>query len=448
MSLFSSAYFVFLAAIFLFFWAGSRWRTPALAVLLFGNYFFLARGDLLYLALIPLASFSDYLIGAGLGRWQASWLRRALVTLSVCLNVGLIVASKWAGLPWVLPISLSFYAFQSLTYTLDIYRRDAKPTPSLLAHMTAVSLFPTVLAGPITRVSSLLPQLEKPSKKLDPVDGGRALFLIGLGLVKKLLIADYLSENLVTRVFDFPNLYTGLEALAAVYCYALQLYYDFSGYTDIALGTGLLLGLRLPANFNAPYSAVNIADFWRRWHITLSNWLRDYLYFSLPGQRTRVWPYLNLTVTMALGGLWHGFSLNFLIWGLLHGLGLVVVRLFEARRGRKPSRVPHALRVFVTVQFVCFAWIFFRAASLDTALAMLARIASGTASLANITPPLAIVAAIGVAGHYIPKNWFERLRDLFAQAPFYAQAGALALLAVAINYVASTGAAPFIYTKF
>lgn len=448
MSLFSSAYFVFLAAIFVFYWTGSRWRTPALAVLLFGNYFFLARGDLIYLALISAASLTDYLIGAGLQRWQACWVRRFLVALSVTLNVGLIVASKWAGLPWALPISLSFYAFQSLTYTLDVYRRDAKATSSLLAHMTAVSLFPTVLAGPITRVNALLPQLEKASKKLDPVEGGRALFLIGLGLVKKLLIADYLAENLVTRVFDFPNLYTGFEALVAVYCYALQLYYDFSGYTDIALGTGLLLGLKLPANFNAPYSAVNIADFWRRWHITLSNWLRDYLYFSLPGQRTRVWPYVNLVVTMALGGLWHGFTVNFLIWGLLHGAGLMVVRVLEARRGRKPSRVPHAVRVFVTVQFVCLAWIFFRAASLDNALTMLARIGSGTVSLANIPAPLAVVAAIGVVGHYIPKNWFERLRDLFAQAPFYAQAGALALLAVAINYVASTGAAPFIYTRF
>lgn len=448
MSLFSSAYFVFLAAIFLFYWAGSRWRTPALAVLVFGNYFFLARGDLIYLALIPAASLADYLVGAGLHRWTHAGLRRVLVLSSVALNVGLIVASKWAGLPWILPISLSFYAFQSLTYTLDIYRRDAKPTSSLLAHLTAVSLFPTVLAGPITRVSLLLPQLERTPKQLDPVDGGRALFLIGLGLVKKLLIADYLAENLVTRVFDFPNLYTGFEALVAVYCYALQLYYDFSGYTDIAMGTGLLLGLKLPANFNAPYSAVNIADFWRRWHITLSNWLRDYLYFSLPGQRTRVWPYVNLVVTMALGGLWHGFTANFLIWGLLHGAGLVVVRLFEARRGRKPSRVPHLLRVFVTVQFVCFAWIFFRASSLDNALAMLARIGSGTFSLANISPPLAVVAGIGFAAHYIPRNWFERLRDLFAQAPFYAQAGALALLAVAINYVASTGAAPFIYTRF
>jgi D-alanyl-lipoteichoic acid acyltransferase DltB (MBOAT superfamily) len=448
MSQFTSAYFVFVALIFLGYWCLSRWRRPALAVLLFGNYFFLARFDLVYLALIPAASLADFFIGAGLSRWRHPAVRRLLLAISILINVGLIVASKWSGAPWVLPLSLSFYAFQALTYTIDIYRGDAKPTSSILAHLAATCLFPTVLAGPINRLSNLLPQLERTPKPLDPLDGGRALFLIGLGMLKKLLIADYLAENLVTRVFDFPNLYTGLEALLAVYAYALQLYFDFSGYTDIALGTGLLLGLKLPPNFNAPYSAVNLADFWRRWHITLSNWLRDYVYFSLPGQRTRLWPYVNLVITMALGGLWHGFTLNFLVWGLLHGVGLVVVRLLEARRGRKPSRLPTALRTFVTIQYVCLGWVFFRASNWDNAMTVLARIGSGTASLANISTPLAVVAATGIAGHYFPKDWFERIRDLFARAPFYAQAGALALLAFAINYVASTGAAPFIYTKF
>ncbi|MCC6588580.1 MAG: MBOAT family protein [Bryobacterales bacterium] len=448
MSLFTSAYFVLLACVFFLYWPLARWRLPGLAVLLFANYFFLARGDLVYLWLIPAASLVDYLIGSALGGTTSVWLRRLLTALSVLLNVSLILASKISGAPIVLPLSLSFYAFQSLTYTLDIARKDASPSPSLLAHLTATCFFPTFLAGPITRVSSLIPQLQKAGKALDPADGGRALFLIGLGLVKKLLIADYLAENFVNRVFDFPNLYTGLEALLAVYAYAVQLYYDFSGYTDIAIGSALLLGIRLPANFNAPYSAVNIADFWRRWHITLSNWLRDYLYFSLPGQRRKVFPYLNLVITMALGGIWHGLTFNFLIWGLLHGVGLVAVRLAEARRGRRPSRIPHVLRVFLTVQFVCFAWIFFRASTLENALAMLTRIGSLTASLANVSVPLAVVLSIGILAHYIPKNWFEKLRDLFARAPFYAQAGALALLALAINYVASTGAAPFIYTKF
>jgi alginate O-acetyltransferase complex protein AlgI len=287
---------------------------------------------------------------------------------------------------WSLPLSLSFYVFQALTYTIDIYRRDPKGTRSYLAHLAAVSFFPTTLAGPITRVSSLIDQFEKP-KKLDPADGGRALFLIGMGLMKKML-ADYLAGNLVNRVFDFPNLYTGTETLIAVYAYALQIYYDFSGYTDIALGSALLLGIKLPQNFNMPYAAVNIADFWRRWHISLSNWLRDYLYFSLPGLRSKwkIFTYTNLVITMVLGGLWHGANWTFVIWGALHGVGLAVVRLWQQRTGTaKPSGVWNYISIFATFHFVAFAWIFFRAPNLENAGAILSRIGSLTVSFANIT---------------------------------------------------------------
>jgi D-alanyl-lipoteichoic acid acyltransferase DltB (MBOAT superfamily) len=293
----TSTYFVFLVGIFFLYWSVSRVRALALSVLLFANYFFYARWNLWYLAIIPLASTCDYFIGLGLQATPNRVLRRILVTLSIALNIGLIAFAR----NWKLSITLSFYAFQALTYTIDLYRRDIKATQSYLAHLAAVSFFPTILAGPITRVSVLVEQFEK-RKPLDAADGGRALFLIGLGLIKKLMIADYLAGNLVNRVFDFPNLYTGAENLIAVYSYTLQLYYDFSGYTDIAIGSALLLGIKLPANFNAPYAAHNIADFWRRWHITLSNWLRDYLYFSLPGLRSKwkIFTYTNLLITMVL----------------------------------------------------------------------------------------------------------------------------------------------------
>jgi D-alanyl-lipoteichoic acid acyltransferase DltB (MBOAT superfamily) len=317
----TSTYFVFLVGIFFLYWSVSRVRALALSVLLFANYFFYARWDLRYLAIIPIASTCDYFIGLGLQATPNRVLRRLLVTASIALNIGLIAFAR----NWKLSITLSFYAFQALTYTIDLYRRDIKATHSYLAHLAAVSFFPTILAGPITRVSVLLDQFEK-RKPLEAADGGRALFLIGLGLVKKLMIADYLGGNLVNRVFDFPNLYTGAENLIAVYAYTLQLYYDFSGYTDIAIGSALLLGIKLPPNFNMPYAAHNIADFWRRWHITFSNWLRDYLYFSLPGLRSKwkIFTYTNLLITMVLGGLWHGQSWNFVIWGLIHGVGLPV----------------------------------------------------------------------------------------------------------------------------
>ncbi len=468
MLLSTSTYFLFLAAIFFLYWPLARFRLAGLSVLLFANYFFYAKWDLFYLALIPAASIVDFSIGLGLQRCKGQHIRKVLVLLSVLLNVGILASLKyapflldnwswWSGNPppiwhWTFPLGISFYTFQSLTYTIDLYRKDAKGTRSLLAHLTAVSFFPTTLAGPITRVAALLPQLEK-EKSLLPADGGRALFLIGLGLMKKLLIADYLADNLVNRVFDLPKLYSGAETLIGVYGYALQLYYDFSGYTDIAIGSALLLGLRLPVNFNRPYAAENVADFWRRWHISLSHWLRDYLYFSLPGLRSRwkVFTYANLVFTMVIGGLWHGASWNFVIWGFLHGAALAVLRAWQIWRGNpkpSPSYRKRLGRQFVTAQFVCFAWIFFRAPNLDVASNILARIGSLTVSFANIPLPLAFVLLVAAIAHYVPRTWYEFSEELYVKSPFYVQATAMALLVVALQYVAATGSVPFIYTRF
>ena len=457
-------YFVFLAAVFFLYWPVSRVRLLTLSLILFANYLFYAKWDLFYLALIPAVSSCDYVFGLGLQYSESRAVRRLLVTLSIVMNLGLLASIKYMPFflhnwtlvtgratpewHWSLPLSLSFYVFQALTYTIDLYRHDAKGTRSYLAHLTAVSFFPTTLAGPITRVSSLIDQFEKP-KRLDPNDGGRALFLIAMGLMKKLLIADFLGANLVNRVFDTPNLYSGTETLVAVYAYALQIYYDFSGYTDIAIGSALLLGIKLPPNFNAPYAAENIADFWRRWHISLSNWLRDYLYFSLPGKRSKVMPYVSLIITMLLGGLWHGASWNFVIWGGLHGVGLAVVRGWQARFGTaKAVGFWRYFNIFLTFHFVAFAWIFFRAPNLETVSEILSRIGSLSVSAANLSRPLALIITIGVLAHYVPKKWYDFSLGIFVKAPFYAQAVGLALLAVGLQYVAQTGATPFIYNRF
>jgi alginate O-acetyltransferase complex protein AlgI len=469
MLLSSYAYFIFLLGIFFLYWPVARKRALALAVILFANYFFYAKWDLFYLFLIPAASTCDFLIALGIDRSRRAALRRLLVGLSILLNLGILASFKympffldnWGRITgrtapawhWVFPLGISFYTFQALTYTIDVYRRDTQATSSYLAHLAAVSFFPTTLAGPITRVAQLLPQFERNDQVLAPADGGRALFLIGMGMMKKLLIADYLGDNLVNRVFDFPNLYTASEVLIGVYGYALQLYYDFSGYTDIAVGSALLLGIRLPANFNRPYAADSVPDFWRRWHITLSNWLRDYLYFSLPGLRSK-WKgfvYLNLVVTMLLGGLWHGASWNFVVWGLLHGLGLAFTRVWQTLRGNpRPSSAWGArfLRGFVTAQFVCFAWIFFRAPDLPAAFAVLNRIGSLTCSLANVSLPLAFILLLGLAAHYAPRKLYDKARETYAATPFYVQAAAMVLLVLALHYLAATGATPFIYTRF
>jgi len=453
MLLTTAAYFSFLAAVFFAYWLAARYRLGALAVVLFANYFFYARWDLAYLAIIPAASTCDFFIGRALHVSTKPALRRLLVTLSIALNIGLIASVKYLPvLPWVLPLALSFYGFQSLTYTIDIYRRDAQPSESYLAYLASASFFPTTIAGPITRLSTLWPQWSK-RDMLSAENGGKALFLIGLGLVKKLLIADFLAESLVNRVFDLPKLYSGAEVLAGAYGYALQLYYDFSGYTDIALGSALLLGITLPPNFNRPYAAQNISDFWRRWHISFSAWLRDYLYFSLPGLRSRwkIFAYLNLVITMMIGGLWHGAGWTFLVWGAWHGIGLAAHRWWQALHGNPKLTLTTGARVLcglATFHFVLIGWIFFRAPNLDTARDIFYQIFSGTISFANITPAFVLVAVVAAAAHFVPKQWYDGGLRLYCQSPYYAQAAAIAGLIVVVRYVAGSGSAPFIYSRF
>jgi D-alanyl-lipoteichoic acid acyltransferase DltB (MBOAT superfamily) len=453
----SSTYFIFVAAVFFVYWAAPQTRLLRLGVILLANYFFCARYGLFYLALIPACSTVDFLVGLGLVRFHHDLVRRVLVGVSVAVNLALLVGSRHMGAvigpmgwDWIFPLGLSFYAFQALTYTLDLYRRDAEGTTSLLAYLSAVSFFPTLQAGPITRVSELIGQFTQ-RRPLDPAEGGRALFLIGLGLLKKACIADLLAENLVNRVFDTPKLYSGAEVLLAVYAYSFQLYFDFSGYTDIARGCAQLLGIRLPQNFDRPYRSGNLTEFWRRWHISFSNWLRDYLYFALPGKRTRIMPYVNLVITMLLGGLWHGIAWTFAIWGLLHGAGLAATRAYLVWRGRPAEPAGawrHALAVFGTWQFVCLTWIFFRAGSVTSAMDILGRVASLSVGFENVTALFAAVMLLAGATFFLPKAWHARAMERFAACPFYVHAGALAAVALVLRYWSATGSAAFVYSRF
>ena len=450
-------YFCFVVLSFFLYWPLSGKSPKAgIALVCLANLYFLAQWGWISLSILPAASFCDFLIGRSLG--SAKTHRKLLITCSVMLNTGLIVSSKYLPLllgkaftHWVMPLGLSFYAFQAMTYTIDLYRKEAKPAANYWVYLASVTFFPTMLAGPINQVAKLLPQWT-PKATLTGEEGSRAFFLIGLGLAKKFLIADYLAKTLVNRVFDLPTLYSGGDVLVAVYAYAFQLYYDFSGYTDIALGTGLLLGIKLAINFNGPYQAENIANFWRRWHISLSNWLTNYLFHSLPGKRVKAMLYLNLVITMAIGGLWHGASWTFLIWGLLHGLGLAGYRGWVAlRKNAKPSPllISKIWRILLTFHFVTFAWIFFRAASLETALQILGQIASvKTYAFDNSSPAFLFVLGIAIIGHYVPKVWYEWSIVSFGRFPAPAQAFAMAALVLSIRYIAATGAAPFIYTRF
>jgi D-alanyl-lipoteichoic acid acyltransferase DltB (MBOAT superfamily) len=309
-----------------------------------------------------------------------------------------------------------------------------------------------IVAGPINRVSDLIRQLRQPFA-LSQTDGGRALLLIASGLLKKLLVADFLSENVVNRVFDTPTLYSGAEVLFGVYGYALQIYFDFSGYTDIAMGVSQLLGLTVPDNFNRPYWSANIADFWRRWHITFSNWLRDYLYFSLPQSRKgwKGWDYVNPLVVMLLGGLWHGIGWTFVVWGLLHGVGLSVHRLWMTLRGKRKGKPPawaQGLGIFATLQFVCLTWVFFRAPDMATATAVLQRIGSGTWTTDNISLTMVGWVAAAIAVQFIPVKWFGRTVEIFGRTPFVVQGAAMAAVILTIEFLAGRGSTSFVYSNF
>jgi D-alanyl-lipoteichoic acid acyltransferase DltB (MBOAT superfamily) len=451
----AAPFFVFLVAVCLLYWAGAGSRRFQLAVLVAANLFFLARFSLIYLVL-PLAASADFLVGLGLGRTQSRSMRRLLLGVSLAINLGLLAGLKLVPLltagrfAWLFTLSLSFYCFQSLTYTIDLYFGEMQPTRSYLAYLGAALFFPSMTAGPIPRTRKLLEQFARPFS-FSAGDGGTAMLLIGIGLVKKLLIADYLANNLVGRVFDTPSLYSSVEILIGVYGYALQLFFDFSGYTDIAMGAALLLGIQLPANFRRPYLAVNVAEFWRRWHITFSEWLRDYLFDVLP--KRRKFPVLSYSyaflITFTLGGLWHGISWNFLIWGVLHGLALGVV--FAWKRVRKipsPAWWAKLLGGLITFNFVCFTWIFFRASSLEGAMSILRGLGALTWGAENLTPLVVGVLVLAAVIHCFPPRWFEVSAGWAARAPFWAQGLAMAAVILLIQTLAGRGSAPFVYGNF
>ncbi|CAN5200841.1 hypothetical protein BH11MYX1_BH11MYX1_29170 [soil metagenome] len=294
------------------------------------------------LALLLFTIVLDYYLGIWIENTENPAARKALVVVSLCSNLGILFFFKYADfftedvlhlgtkpLHLILPAGISFHTFQSLSYTIDVYRKQLKATRSPIQFATFVLFFPQLVAGPIVRAQDLLPQLaELPMLELEKAT--RGLYRIVVGLFKKIALADTLAISIVDRVFETPGHFTSLEVLAGVYGYAFQIYLDFSAYSDIAIGSAQVLGFELPENFRTPYRSTDLQEFWRRWHISLSTWLRDYLYITLGGSRGAPWrTYLNLALTMLLGGLWHGASWTFIVWGGLHGFGLAITRFFQ-----------------------------------------------------------------------------------------------------------------------
>lgn len=454
-----------------------------------------------YIVLILGSTLVDYLVGRALSRWQGVLWRQAAIAISLIANLGLLFTFKYFNFvasavcdtrlwihevlqqPWLqalgpssvsrsgfscdplqinvlLPVGISFYTFQTLSYTLDVARGKLEATPSLLRFGCFVTFFPQLVAGPIVRARDFLPQLlARPLLRIDEV--GRGLALIGLGMVKKVAVADYLSVNLVDRVFESPERYSAAEVVVALYAFTAQIYCDFSGYTDVARGSAKLFGIHLPHNFDRPYWATNPADFWRRWHMTLSSWVRDYLYFPLGGSRCGVMRnYINLALTMFIIGIWHGASWTFVLYGALQAAAMVAHRFWVKNvgprlvfwrtrvRGRDLAWLAHASKVVLCMQFVVFSRILFRATSLSNARAVLEAMGSGGLSCHRITASIWWVLLGSFALHYTPKSWFSTLEWRFARLPAPIQAGCLAGVGAIVALAATSETVPYIYFQF
>jgi alginate O-acetyltransferase complex protein AlgI len=360
----------------------------------------------------------------------------------------------------ILPVGISFYTFQSMSYVIDIYRGELKPVQNFWDYAFFVSFFPQLVAGPIVRATDFAPQMYEPYR-LSQAEYGRALFLIINGLIKKIFISDYISLNFVDRVFSEPLKYSGFENLLAVYGYALQIYCDFSGYTDIAIGIALLLGFRLTLNFNSPYKAQNITDFWRRWHISLSTWLKDYLYISLGGNRHgRFRTYLNLFLTMLLGGLWHGASVRFIIWGTLHGIALAIHKMFMEIMSTVRPKFTKSSTIFgkifygfITFHFVCFCWIFFRAENMLLVQDMLTQISTNfnfllIPNVAQEYYKIILIIVFGYIVHWLPTSFKTELQETFVELPELTKAIVIVGIMLALYQVRSAEVQPFIYFQF
>lgn len=522
------------------------------AFLFLVSLFFYYKTSGFFFTILLFSTLTDYLIGFRIHAEQRVLPKKFWLALSIALNLGVLIYFKYAyffadsfnvifGSQWhpvnhfaelsndwfgtafrvdkiLLPVGISFFTFQTMSYAIDVYRGHLKPVKSLSDFGFYVSFFPQLVAGPIVRAADFIPQIYKPYQ-LTRYAFGIAVFWIMNGLIKKVILADYLALNFVDRVFSNPGSYTGFENLMALYGYSLQVYADFSGYTDIAIGVAMLMGFSLPKNFDSPYKADSPANFWKRWHISLSTWLKDYLYIPMGGNRkgslftyislsfflffvfllSGSWMFLsiaalsaagaivlgvlfptlrnwyttniNLMMTMLLGGLWHGASWNFVLWGGLNGLGIVLYKIWSKISPWKNGqlRLKRALGIFVTFNFISFTRIWFRTGSANTweemqsdrsiveewftANAMLDRL---TTSLDFSLAPEIIAAfssvfavmALGMLIHWLPERWKEQYRHWFATRNLWLQALLCIAGIVLVYQVLKADMQPFIYFQF
>jgi len=430
--LFNNGFFIYFFAVFicLFYTFRNNARAKSIIVSLFSLYFFYKASGF-FVVLVIISAICDYLLSNLIYKQTNIAVKKLLLALSIIFNLGLLFYFKYTNffiafsnqflathinpLNILLPVGISFYTFENLSYTIDVYRGEFIPEKKFLNYLLFLSFFPKLVMGPIVRAKDFIPQLHKPYQ-LNEGDFARGFYLIISGLFKKLIISDYLTLNLVNYIFDDPLRHTGLECLVAVFAYAIVIYCDFSGYSDVAIGIAKWLGITIPPNFLSPYQSKSITEFWRRWHISLSSWLRDYLYiFWLGGNRKgKLFTNINLFLTMLLGGLWHGANFTFIIWGGIHGIGLIIHKLWLSSAKGFINRMEHnklynSISVLVTFLFVCFCWIFFKCSTYEVAFDMIKQIATNFSvqvlpQFWNNYYSVVLLMLMGYLIHFIPDD--------------------------------------------
>ncbi len=472
--LFNTGLFLILFAVFIAVYAlMRRFRNVKMVMVILFSLYFYYKSSAEYCFILLGVCVSDFVLGLLMEKARTTGWKKLIVWINVLVNIGMLAYFKYFNLllqtiadfttlkfdvlDIILPAGISFFTFRSISYIVDIYRGHIKACRNFLDYTFYLTFFPPLLAGPVVRAKDMLPQVASdPVATREMVSDG--LFLIIAGLIKKVIVADYISGNFVDRVFDNPALYSGFENTMAIFGFAIQLYCDFSGYSDMAIGIALLLGYRFMDNFDSPFKAQSPTEFWHRWHISLSTWLRDYVYIPRGTNRcSRTRDTFNQMATMVVGGLWHGASWMYVIWGALHGAMLVIHktlrRWFPSTPGVETPAWRRFLNIFVTFNLVVFTFMFFRSRSMEHVGQMTGQIVSNfhlSVAPQFITGYILIVVAMvaGYVMHFSPKSWTVALKNQWRRLHPVLQAVVLALILMLIIQVRQSDIVPFIYLQY
>jgi len=530
-------FWIFFAVVYLIYAMVYNQKNLRSAYLFFISLLFYYKTSGFFIGILIFSTINDFFIGKGIYHSKSVIIKKILVTLSVIINLGTLCyfkyayffadsynylfnteyevfnylaqwANTWTSTNYftidkiILPVGISFYTFQTISYSVDIYRKQIKPLNSIIDFGFFVSFFPQLVAGPIVRASHFVPQIRK-EIHITKAEFGAATYMILKGLIKKMLFADYIAANFMDRVFDVPEMFSGFTNIMAMIGYSLQIYGDFSGYTDIAIGLALLMGYKLPLNFNSPYKAIHCGDFWKRWHISLSSWLKDYLYIPIGGNRNGsifsytfmliftflgvfayagfgigviatagmgllliitlfskrlAWHFnrnVNIMITMLIGGLWHGASWKFVIWGGLNGLGVVAYKYWRKISPYENSNAWYALvwRILLTFTFITFTRIYFRGNSMDHINRFYKQIMTNmdwqNAFLVLWEYKLVfIVMIIGYVTHWLPYKTKDKIEDMFVESHIMIKAAVVMGVAIICYQTYAADFQPFIYFQF